>query len=164
MATRTTTFADGRRMRAFRGVEDVLKEDPGLLAGGANIRSWDGSQADFAEVASGHCPLIRIAPQVLPNQPITQAKSMARFAVKVELYVAGSIAEDIVNFWDAIEAAMVRTRPFRDTNVECYLKARCGSVLLMVTEPAFGSWSRTDPPDQGLAGVGRIDVSFLTNA
>lgn len=164
MAIRTTSFPEGRRIRAFRGVEDVLKEDPTLLAAGVNVRSWDGQQPDFAEVASGHCPLIRLAPEVLPNQPITQAKSMARFAVKVEAFVAGSIAEDIVNFWDAIEAAMVRTKPFRDTNVECYLKARCGSVLLLVTEPGFGSWSRAEPPDQGLAGIGRINVSFLTNA
>lgn len=164
MANRTTNFPDGRRIRAFRGVEAVLRADPGLVAAGVSFRTWDGTQVDSAEVTSGMCPLIRLSPEVLPNEPITQAKSIARFAVKVEVFAAGLIAEDIVNFWDAIEAAMVRTRPFRQTDVECYLNGLLGSIRLMVTEPAFGSWKSDTPPDQGLAGVGRINVSFLTNA
>jgi hypothetical protein len=165
MAERTTSFPDGPEIRAFRAVEAILREDPTLLAAGASIRSWDGDESDSQAIASGMCPILRISPEVVqPDRPLTQMQATAHLSIRAEIYVAGTIAEDLVNFWAAVRGAMVRQKPFRDTTVQCYLTRQCGATRSMVTLPGFGSWQSQVAPDSGLAGVGRIEVEMLVPA
>lgn len=165
MAERTTTFPDGPEMKAFRAVEAILREDPGLLAGGVRFRTYNGDQMDGQAPSSGQCPLLRMSPEVTrDDSPLTQAKSVAHFSIKVEIFAAGLIAEDVVNFWAAVRAAMVRTKPFRDTNVQCFLNREAGIHRSSVTLPGFGAWKGDKAPDSGLAGHGRIAVEILVNA
>lgn len=164
MAVRTTNFPTSNRMAAFRAVDVILREDPILLAAGVRIRSWTGDQMDGVPITSNQTPMIRISPEVMPNKPFTQGKYAAVMGIRVELFVSGMIAEDIVAFHEAVEQAMVLLKPFRDTTVQCYLIEQCGSTRLNFSQPAYGSWQNKDnPPDNGLAGVGRIEVEILVN-
>lgn len=165
MAARTTTFADCPESRAFRAVEAILREDPALVAAGVRFRTWDGDQADAMAPSGAQCPMLRLSPEInRPDTPLTMGKSHAHFAVKVEVFAAGTIAEDIVNFWAAVRDAMVRTKPFRDTNVQCFLGQQAGVHRSSVSMPGFGSWKGDKPPDKGLAGVGRIEIEIIVNA
>jgi len=165
MAERTTTFPDGREMKAFRAVEAILREDPGLVAAGVKFRTWNGDQGDFTPLSSGQCPMLRISPEALQEDtPLTQGKSVVHFSIKVEIAVSGLIAEDIVNFWASVRAAMVRMKPFRDTTVQCFLNREAGVHRSAVTFPGYTSWKGEKTPEKGLVGAGRIQVELLINA
>lgn len=167
MATRTTDFPDAPEILAFRAVEAILREDPVLAGRVKSFRTWDGTQMDGVPIASGECPAMRLSPEILAaDSAVTLGKSRAHFGVKVEVFVAGKMAEDIVNFWAAVRAAMVRTKQFRGTTIQCFLEKQVGITRSLVTQPGFGSW--TDPnggtPLVGLGGVGRIEIDILVNA
>lgn len=165
MAERTTNFPDGPEMRAFRAVEAILREDPGLIEGNVRFRTWNGDQMDGQKPSSGQCPMLRISPEITgEDSPLTQTKSVSHFAIKVEIFASGLIANDIINFWAAVRAAMVRLKPFRDTNVQCFLNREAGVHRSSVTLPGFGSWKGDKAPDNGLAGVGRIQLEIIVNA
>jgi hypothetical protein len=159
MASRTTTFPDSQEVLAFRAVEAVLREDPGLIEAGVSFRTWNGDQVDGVPISSGQCPMIRLSPVAKPSSPSTLGRNVANAGIKVELYVAGLIAEDILNFWAAVRAALVQRKPMRGGDVYCFIKSQCDAHEYSVLQPAYGSWQAATP-DQGLAGVGEVVVSF----
>jgi hypothetical protein len=167
MAERTTTYPQAPEMAAFRAVDAILRADLGLIAGGTSFRSWDGSAVDNVAISPGECPLIRISPEInQPDSGFTVSRNVAHLSIKVEIFVAGLIADDLVNMWHAIRQAMVRDKLFRgDTSVRCYLNQQAGATLSKVTMPAFGSWPPGgNNPQSNLAGVGRIEIDILVNA
>lgn len=165
MASRSTEFPDAPETKAFRAVEAILRADPDLIANGVKFRSWNGDRADNQPIASGDSPLLRISPEIVaPDSPKTMGLNEAHFAVKVELFVKGFIADDIVNFWGVVRNAMVRTKPFLGKNVQCYLTTEANVSRSWVSAPGFGSWQSKELPDNGLAGVGRINLLILVPA
>lgn len=161
MAERTTMFPVGRRIVAFRAVDEILRSDPALVNAGVEFRSWNGDQADGMKLSSGMGPVLRMSPRVQPNGQFTQGAQIANLGVGLELFVAGTIAEDIVGFWDAVEAALVGNKPFQGTTVQCYLTRAAGVQRFTVTQPAFGSWESQTPPSENLSAVGLATFEFL---
>jgi hypothetical protein len=164
MAVRTTTFPESQESRAFRAIEAILREDPSLIEAGVAFRTWNGDQADSRPIATGECPLLRMIAVAKPAQNFTLATNKSHIGIRLELYVAGTILEDIMGFWAAVRLALTRSKVFRNTTVECYLRLACGSYILEVLQPAYGSWTDSSTSASQLAGVGEAVVSFLVPA
>lgn len=156
MAARTTSFPDGRRMAGFRALEAILREDPVLAANVRTWSTWDGAGNDAMPASPGMCPFLQLSPVMLPNERMGVTADVANVGVRVTLAVAGLVAEDIVDFWDAVEAALVRGKPFRGTTVLCFLESR-GVNNIIIQQPAVDAWrSAEHPPDTFLKGTGLV--------
>lgn len=168
MAARTTNFADDMATLLFRGVCDIFREDPAMVAATVRFRTWDGTQMDGAEVATGNMPLIRLSPRLMPNELDAQNSTSSVLHVRIECYAAGLIADDILNMWGAVQNAVVRSKPFRDTTVQCYLGGliaglpiASGAYRSFIEGPdvvAFGDVE--NPPTQFLRAVGTLVLKF----
>jgi hypothetical protein len=157
MASRTTFLPDGPRMKAFRALERVLREDPALAGAVKTWASWRGDGLDKMPLASGMMPYIRLSPVVMPSEIMGVGRSVAVLGVRVEVGVAGLVAEDIVNLWDAVEDAVVREKPFGDTTVMCFLQREGGAFFHRAETPGIDAWQTKDnPPQEFLAGAGMI--------
>lgn len=164
-------FPDGLRSRAFRAVERVLREAPGLALGVKTWSTLEGVDTDMGVVGVDMCPLVALSPSPRPDRKLTGEHASVNFLVYVEVYARGSCVNDILNIWDAVGEAMRHDRPYRDGDVQSYF--RCGieaepgqpplSVLdVNLIEPAFIAWTPSvksgDPAIQW--GRGTIGLYF----
>jgi hypothetical protein len=164
MAARSTTFPGGARMRVFRAVEAILKEDPALADRVKTWSSWDGEGGDQMPTASGMLPYLQLSPVVQDTNTWGVEAVAVNFAIRVRIAVPGLVAEDIINYWDAVEDALVRRKPFRDTDVLCYLASQ-GCDFHVLSRPGFGAWeSAKHPPDKYLEGDGLLLLKIRKRA
>ena len=153
---------DGKRVRAFRAVEEILREDEALKRVVKTWVSWDGSPGDTAVPALAMMPMIRLSPRVEPSETFSNVQRSAAVGVRVEVMAAGLHANDIVNLWDAVEDALVDLKPFRHTTVGCYLREIADAIRLTVPEPGFAARETREPGSHKfLTADGIVVVSFL---
>jgi hypothetical protein len=156
MAFRSTDFPTGREMGAFRAVEEILREDPVLAPRVRTWSTWRGEQVDTMPLVPAMCPYLQMSPVMFPDEPMGEGAHKANFGIRMRLAVDGVVAEDIVNFWSAVRGAVVRRKPFRDTNVLCHLQAY-HVIALVIQQPAVGAFKTPDdPPLDLLVGAGMI--------
>lgn len=155
----------GKRAKAFRAIEAILRADPVLSRVVKTWAAWTGDpeDADGMEPVRAMMPMIRLSPLIAPNQPTTVQQKTATVVVRVEPFVAGLDADDLLNLWDAIEGAIGYARPFRGMTVDCWLNKEVGSYNLESTLPGFNAWEGQSEPTKYLSGNGRIAIAFLQN-
>lgn len=164
MAGRSTDFADGPRIKAFRACVDIVREDPVLATRIKKLSAWDGSDGDKSPPATGQFPYLQMSPYTIANAPNGERNRMAMLGISMKIAVAGLVAEDLVNFWDAIEDCFVKNKPFRDTTVYCHLQG-FAVWQLQITSPGLDAWkARGKAPDQFLMGEGSIVLSINRTA
>jgi len=157
---------DGLRSRAFRAVEQVLRDDP-VLAG--VIRTWstlEGWDTDLQEVGIGECPLIALSPSPQPDRKLTGEHASVNLIVFVEVYAQGSCVNDMLNLWDAVGEALRHDRPYRGARVQDFFRCGVGPGLSILDvnliEPAFIAWTPSvhaaDPSIQW--GRGTVGLYF----
>lgn len=163
MAARTTSFPDGPRMIVFRAVEAMLREAPELK----DVRTWstwNGQGLDKMPTATGNFPYLQLSPVMFPNQLLAVGLKAAILGVRIRIAVSGLVAEDIVNFWDAVEDALQINKNFRENTVYCTLQGlRCYSHRFET--PGIDAWqSRGNPPSQFLEGAGMLVLRIQRTA
>jgi hypothetical protein len=171
MATRTTNFADDTATLLFRGVCTIMQEDPQLVAGGVNFRTWDGTQPDFPEPVPGQMPLIRLSPKLMPNEKQTSNMIICVMDVVIECFAAGLIADDVTNMWGAVLNSIVRAKPFRGSTVDCWLSQQAanaiynpggGNYLTITKGPQSTSFSDPkNPPLSYQQAVGALTIKWF---
>lgn len=159
MAGTADDLPDGPRALAFRAVEDILREDPKLDGYVRTWSTWRGDGNDTFEVAASICPYLQISPVAMPNRPLGEGVRTAVLGVNIRIATAGLLANRIMNFWDAVEDAMVRAKPFRDTTVLCYLK-EVRAYYSDLTGPAVGKYGGPDASNMFLEGTGRLILNI----
>lgn len=164
MAGRTTDFPDGPRIKAFRACVDIVREDPVLSTRLKTLSAWDGSPSDKSPVTPDKCPYLQMSPVTRPNQPNGERNRLAALGISMKIAVAGLVAEDLVNFWDAIEDCFARNKAFRDTTVYCHLQG-LAVWQLGIESPGLDAWkARGKMPDQFLMGEGSIVLQINRTA
>lgn len=164
MAGRTTDFADGPRMLVFRAVEAMLRADPVLAARVKTWSTWDGSGNDAMPVASAQAPYLQLSPVMLPSEVQAVGRRVAVLGIRIRVAVSGLVAEDIVNFWDAVEDALTLNKLFQQTTVYCALgRLQCFSHRFET--PGIDAWqTRDNPPNQFLEGAGLLVLRISRTA
>jgi hypothetical protein len=167
MAERTTNFPSDTGALLFRGVCDIFAEDPVMVAAGVQFRTWAGERTDFAPPATGSMPIIRLSPKLMPNELDAQGSTTSVMNVIVECYARGWYAEDILNMWGAVQNCMVRLKPFRNTNVQCFLgniantEFATGAYRSFIMGPTITDYgSKDNVPEQYMTAVGSVVLKW----
>lgn len=155
MPSTAADLLDGPRTLAFRAVEDILREDPKLAGYVRTWSTWRGDGNDTMDLVSSMCPYLQLTPVPLPNRPLGEGARTAVLGVNIRVATEGLLANRIMNFWDAVEDALVRAKPFRDTNVLCYLQ-RFRAYYSDLTGPVVGKYGGPDASNMFLEGTGRL--------
>lgn len=164
MSARTTDFKDGPRMIVFRTVEAMLKADPVLADNVKTWSTWDGTGNDKLPFTAQMGPLIQLSPVMLPSETLAVGRRAAILGVRIDTVVAGLIAEDLVNFWDAIEDALQINRPFRESTVYCTLQG-VSCYVHRFDSPGIGGWgAHGNPPTMFLEGTGLLVLRISRTA
>lgn len=124
-ARRNTTIAgltDAKRMQLFRAVEQVIRDDPTLSKVVKTWRSFEGHPDDWTPPTPDQCPWVRLKYLAAANRPAGSVRSMIPIVIQVEVAVAGSLQNDIVNLWEAIEDSLFTFKPYRGTTVKDFLR------------------------------------------
>jgi hypothetical protein len=163
MAARTTPFPDGPRILVFREVERIMRADAGLKP--VKVWStWDGTMNDAMGITPSMCPYIQLTPLRRPSGPLGVGRRSAVLGIRITAAVSGTIADDLVNFWDAIEDALGIDRTFQQSTVYCTLQSH-KAYFHQFTEPGLDAWSSPqNPPVQFLQGSGLLELRISRSA
>lgn len=166
MPTRTTAFPDGPLIRVFRKVEEILKADP-VLAG--NVRTWstwDGAStmADTAPITPSMCPYIQLSPVKLPSDVQAVGRSVVFLGIRITAAVEGLVAEDIVNFWDAIEDSLTLGKQFQGSTAYCTLQGLKAFSHRFVAPGIDAFQSKDNPSHLFLQGSGLLVLRISRTA
>jgi hypothetical protein len=138
------TLPSRYRGPAFRAIESVLREDPVLSAFVRTWRSREGLAGETSlPVSADQLPLVALSPIPNPSTILGVDETKINFAVKVELAVGGTCAEDIFALWEAVEDAVVGSKPFRGGTVQSFL---CGVISNTTAGPAGVNVLRPSAP------------------
>lgn len=102
----TLNLKDGVRSRLLRAFVAHLKEDPVLSS---VVRVWDDYSAraeDFRVIPIENTPAIRFSVSSPASSPTSFNSYSANFSIDMEVIVPGTNQYDMINLWEAIEAAV----------------------------------------------------------
>ena len=146
---------------AFRAIERVLREYGPLDAQVKNWRTREGIDDDLQPPAPGLCPLISLTPEPRPGRLLTNVAATVNFAVAVEIYVAGSCVDDLLNLWGLVVAAANNQREFQP-GMTVYQYLNCGIPGVQVrgfkvAEPAYTGITPGTSKKDGKAAISMQD-------
>lgn len=99
--------------RVLRVVQGLLRDNPALASISTKVRAWEGDDqgaglpVDDVEPAPADLPLIKLRPASNMARWETENQHRAAFAIDVMVYVPGTHANDLLNFWHAIRLAIL---------------------------------------------------------
>jgi hypothetical protein len=68
---------------------------------------WDGRpDQKIMAFAAGELPALRLTPQAIPAEPLTNVRWTSSWVLRVETAVGGTNMDDAFNLWDAIHGAI----------------------------------------------------------
>lgn len=127
----------GKRTQLFRAVEEILRDDPALARVVKTWRSFEGEPGDLDPVVPDECPWVRLR---LERRPIgwlpAESYMTVEVSVLIEVAVAGTCQDDLVDLWEAVEAALSVVSRYRGESIRDYLRHRA------VTDPDGGTQGR----------------------
>lgn len=168
-----TPFVSTLRGPAFRGIQAILQEDSKLALG---VKTWSVRQNDPDEMQAptpDMTPMIALSPMPNPNTTASERDNRVNFVVGVQLFAEGTAFEDIAGMWEAVEAAIVHDKPFRDGTVTTFLcnllGPNYGVMNLRAVAPAFVGVKLGDKSNQGdspnmQSGLGSLTCFLRTPA
>ena len=140
-----------KHRKVFRVIDDALRAASGLRLAKVTIQSWTGERDDSAPPTDSKGPWIRLTPVAEPSAVETENLTDSPLGILLEVFVAGTNADDAMDLWGAVVAALFPN----DRSVQNAIEA-AGGYGLAVRQPSFGVQG---PPDSvGMLGAGRITV------
>jgi hypothetical protein len=91
---------------AFRCVDQILRSDPILQTTVKAWRSWRGDPEDILDPTFATCPYLRISPAPGTSRWETEQQHRMPINISIQAAVAGSDADQLMNFWGAIRGAL----------------------------------------------------------
>jgi hypothetical protein len=104
---------DGAETLAFRAVERVLATDPLLSSAVRTLVAWRGEAADLLEPAFATCPFVKLSPAPAASAWETEGLHRAPLVVAIDLAVAGTDVDQLLNLWAAVRLALWPPDPAR---------------------------------------------------
>lgn len=108
---------DAEETLAFRAAERILRTDPTLSRVVRSWNAWDGSPGDVLEPTFSTCPYLRLAPMPTGSAWQTEGQHRMPVLVGIQVAVAGSNADQLVNLWAAVRRALWPSDPARMATV-----------------------------------------------
>lgn len=142
---------DGPRVRVFRALEQVLRNDPTLrrVIGPKSWRTYNGTPADKQPFGATSAPAIVLYPVPGPEGFWSPDAMVGDLHVRVELTVRGTCVDDADNLYWAIERAIYPQDQASKLAVNAALKAAGAHTgIVLFTMPAFDP--RADAASDGL--------------
>lgn len=143
--------------KVFRRIVAQLHHDNrfrGVIGGG--LRSWDGSDVDrqLATPSLGK-PIVRLTPIPTGVTWLDESSQVGTLGVRVEIFVAGTCIDDVIDLWDAIVTAL---RPADDVFTLALkgLGAETGEILF--ANPAVDAKPEKQPAGE-LLGTGLFQLA-----
>lgn len=149
------------RAQAFRAVVAVLQRSPPLRNLGAVWQTYDGTPTPKAGQDTDR-PWIELEPSLGPTQPLALTGFLGQVTVetpvlvKVRTRTQGSLADNSINLWGLVEAALFPADPMARGKVWQELRAN-GVNDLEVVQPAA-----TAEDNDTTEGVIKI-TTYVTN-
>jgi hypothetical protein len=131
---------DDLRTLAWRGVVQVLQEDPALHK---IVKTWltrDGDPDGLQDPAADMTPMIALSPTPRPDSVLTNVSMNVNLGIAVGVWVPGSCVDDHMNLWGLVTKALRLEKPYRDGTVYKFLRCGIPGVSipnLNVVDPAF---------------------------
>jgi hypothetical protein len=100
---------DGLRTLVFRKMVAILQASTALrrTIKPSSWYVWDGRpDQKVMAFAAGELPALRLTPLAIPAVPLTNARWISSWTLRVETAVSGTNIDDAFNLWDAIHGAI----------------------------------------------------------
>lgn len=111
-------FPQSPRCAVFRALEGLIRHDPVIAANVRTIWSWTGLPTDDDPPTIAMCPWMRISPAHGPDDWRFPEAFTGYLFLQVELMVAGYDADDLMNFWWAVQRAIYpKDQAAKTTNI-----------------------------------------------
>jgi hypothetical protein len=138
-ATHDLTLNKTVETRAFRAIEQVLKNDPILMRAVNKFVAWRGEDDDMygveKDITATICPFLKISPWPSQSAWITEGQHSMDFIVRIQVAVVGTKFDNLSNFWGAIRNAIFPQSSIAASNaVEAILR---GPNQDQVTRPTI---------------------------
>lgn len=91
---------------AFRCVDQILRSDPVLSTTVKGWRSWKGEPEDILDPTFATCPYLRISPRSGVSKWASEQQHQVNLVIAIQVAVAGSDADQLFNFWQAVRNAI----------------------------------------------------------
>jgi hypothetical protein len=142
----TLDIIQGSRAKVFRVVVAQLRADPVLNNIIRTWLVWDGDDNCRQAVMSSQLPALRLTPTLGPGSWYSPDSQVGMLTIKIELAVPGIDADDPLNLWDSIEAALYPTgdRPMQLIYQQALRDRGAEIGQMLFAAPAFDP----GPPDQ----------------
>jgi hypothetical protein len=130
---------DAPETLAFRAVVRVLKTDPTLRGVGLKLRAWEDSDKDLVKPTLDEMPCLILTPNLQASGWWSESQQRTDLLVDLELWMAGTNADDALNLFGAIRGAFWPTSdPARRAVVAAIMDAVClnGQIQSSSFEPA----------------------------
>jgi hypothetical protein len=141
--------------RLFRAVVAKLRAYPDLAR---VVRTWhamDGQPADAQPETLAQLPWIKLYYGAQAATQVTIGRTQAPMTLVVELVVAGTLQDDLVNLWGAVMRALFPG----DGSMGKILRDNGGMENLQLTAPGVAPASVQEQPS--LRGQGTLTIHFL---
>ncbi len=109
---------DSPETKAFRAVEQVLRTDPQLKKIGVNFNTLTDDPGDVVDPSISQMPYLSLAPYAGGTGWYSEAEHESNVGVEIRLYVEGTHADDIMNFWAWVRGALFPQDPARRAVVD----------------------------------------------
>ena len=174
---RPSDAAPGALTAVFRGLEDVLRNDPDFQRTCNVLRAWNGAANDGENPTLGECPFCRITPVTgTAGREDAAGQTRVQSRIKYEFVVAGTNADDLDYLFTLFRAAIQQEKvtSFNGApTVFAYLKSlvpQDGSALnsYSFSQVAQGPGRLRDanaddnaPPATCMFAVGYVDLFMI---
>jgi hypothetical protein len=146
---------------AFRAVVAVVRRDPDLRRIGLVVRAWDGRPEDLAAPTPAQLPWLRLTPAPGDSGWESEGQHRASFLVHLELAVAGTNTDSLLDLWAALRTALFPTDPTRRSAVRALLLA-AGITQGTLTQQPFRV-KTLDGNQHALAATGALKLTLMVS-
>jgi hypothetical protein len=156
-------LAPGPETIAFRCVESILRDDPVLkrVISKNGWYSWLGDAQDDSDATLSSCPWIRLTPQAGDSDWESENQHRSPLLVGIELAVAGTNADQLMNLWHAVRRALFPL----DVAALQAIRDRADAAKITksrISRPAFGIRKDDAGNKFGIAG-GVLELLLLVD-
>jgi hypothetical protein len=153
---RKSPFPECMPTKVWRQIIRSLRSDPVLKRGVDTWQIWSGEEEDTAEPTESNLPLLRITSGNIQGQWNDENSHQYTWQIKIEIGVEGTDETHLLDFWDAIRAAL-----FTGNTV---LNALYPYGVIQKTITGAGAAPRMFGQQAGLASEGALTIKMRVDS